>query len=78
MGGSSDDGHYARLLKRSPAGVLITTYEGEILAANQSAAEALGYAASDALVGQNVRDRYHNRSDRKALPRRARAGRGPA
>ena len=67
MDDSSGDGHYRRLLERSPAGVLYTTYEGEILAANQSAAEALGHDDPDELVGSDIRNRYRKPADRERL-----------
>lgn len=67
MAGSSEDGHYRRLLERSPAGVLFTTYGGEILAANQSAADALGYDDPDELVGSDVRTMYQDIEDREEV-----------
>lgn len=67
MGESMEDGHYKRLLERSPAGVLFTTYDGEILAANQSAAEALGYDDPDDLASSDIRTRYQHIEDRKRL-----------
>lgn len=72
MGGSSTDGHYRRLLKRSPSGLLITALDGEILAANEAAAAALGYDRPDELVATNIRDRYADPARRKSLLRRIR------
>lgn len=67
MSTSSNDGHYQRLLNRSPAGVVITSYEGEVLAANRSAAAALGFDDPDDLIGTDIRSRYRDREDREEL-----------
>lgn len=67
MSTSSNDGHYQRLLNRSPAGVVITSYEGEVLAANLSAAAALGFDDPDELIGTDIRSRYRDRGDREEL-----------
>lgn len=67
LGESTEEGHYRRLLERSPAGVVITSYDGEVLAANQSAAEALGFDAPDELVGTDIRNRYRDHEERDRL-----------
>jgi len=72
MVGSSEDGHYSRLLERSPSGLLITAFDGEILAANEAAAAALGYDQPDELTGTNIRDRYADPARRKELLRKIR------
>lgn len=69
---SSEDGHYRRLLERSPAGLLVTTYEGTILDANRSAAAALGFDDPSELIGTNVRDRYLEPSERDEVMERLR------
>lgn len=64
MSDPTTDGHYRRLLERSPAGLLVTTYDGLILEANQAAVEVLGFEAPSDLEGTNVRDRYAEPSER--------------
>lgn len=69
MDGASEDGHYLRLLQRSPAGLLVTTFEGTILEANSAAASALGYDDPDELIGTDIRDRHASRAQRRDLLR---------
>lgn len=68
----SEDGHYRRLLERSPAGLLVTSYEGTILDANRSAAAALGFDDPAELIGTSVRDRYLDPSERDEIMERLR------
>lgn len=61
--------HAAKLVDRSPAGMTVTTREGEILEANRAAAEILGYDHPGELVGTLITDRYVNLEDRERLVR---------
>lgn len=61
--------HAAKLVERSPAGMTVTTLEGEILEANRAAAEILGFDDADELVGTLITDRYVKLEDRERLLR---------
>lgn len=61
--------HAAKLVERSPAGMTVTTREGEVLEANRAAAEILGYDEPGELVGTLITDRYVKLEDRERLLR---------
>lgn len=61
--------HAAKLVERSPAGMTVTTREGEVLEANRAAAEILGYDEPGELVGTLITDRYVKLKDRERLLR---------
>lgn len=69
MADSSEGEHYRRLLEQSPAGVMFTTFEGEIVSANESAAEALGFDSPEGLVGDRIQNYYSDLDDRDRLLR---------
>lgn len=72
MSDSMTDCDYRRLLERSPAGLLITTMDGEILEANRASAEFLGYDTPEALKATNVREHYADAGQRQAMIERLR------
>lgn len=55
------------MLERSPAGLLVTTLDGDILQANEAAARTLGFGGPDEFRGTSMRDRYRSPDERDAL-----------
>jgi len=64
---------YRELLERSPAGLLVTTLEGEILEANAASARFLGYESPEELRERNVREHYDDLGQREEMIARIRA-----
>lgn len=70
-----DTHDYARLFETAPVGILRSTTEGRILAANPALVEILGYASLEEVLQLDLgRDVYVRSSDRQALVERVRSG----
>jgi two-component system cell cycle sensor histidine kinase/response regulator CckA len=63
----SAEQRYRLLFERSPAGVLRTTLDGQILECNLACARIFGYASSEEFIASPVNDRYFRPEDRSTF-----------